>query len=160
VVGDYDSLGRVPEFSPRIDLPVRKDMTDVARAVEEAMARGYRELHVFGAVGGKLDHTVANIQIAGDLADRGARATFYGPENFSVIRDGEMTFPPSSRGRISVFSLSERSEDVTISGLSYELSGAVLTAAIPLGVSNEFVGKPARISVGRGSLLIVWQGQK
>lgn len=159
VVGDYDSLGRTPDFSPRIDLPVRKDLTDMAKAVETAFDRGYREFHIFGAAGGKLDHTVANIQIAGDLAERGAWAVFYGPENFTVIRDGGVSFSPDCRGRISVFSLSERSQGVTISGLSYELTDGELSALTPLGVSNEFTGRPARISVNRGRLLIVWQDQ-
>ena len=59
-------------------------------------------------------------------------------------------------GYVSVFSLSEVSDSVTIKGLKYELEDERLNNAFPLGVSNEFVGKPAYIDVRNGTLLITW----
>jgi len=45
---------------------------------------------------------------------------------------------------------------VSIRGLHYELEMGTLTAGFPLGVSNHFTEKEARISVEQGSLLILW----
>ena len=56
---------------------------------------------------------------------------------------------------ISVFAAGVAS-GVTIDGLKYEISDAVLTNTNPLGVSNEFLGTAARISVLDGTLLITW----
>jgi len=57
---------------------------------------------------------------------------------------------------VSVFSLSDSSENVSIKGLKYEVDGVTLTNVFPLGVSNETTAKKGIISVGSGTLLILW----
>ena len=158
IVGDFDSLGYAPEAENVVRLNVRKDDTDVGYAINLAFARGYRDFHVFGAVGGKLDHTVANIQLAADLAAKGASCTFYGDsERFTVLENGALTLAPKDSGRVSVFSLLPRSEGVSIRGLSYGCDDAAITDRFPIGVSNAFIGNEAEISVKDGRLLIVWE---
>lgn len=156
VVGDFDSLGYDPGYANQVTLQVRKDDTDTAHAMEMAFAEGYRDFVVYGCVGGRLEHSFANIQLADDLTKRGARVLFIGErECFTVIRDGSISFPAEYRGRISVFALTNVCWGVTIRGLSYELENAVLQNTVPLGVSNEFTGSAAQISVETGSLLII-----
>ena len=46
---------------------------------------------------------------------------------------------------------------VTLEGLYYPLHEAVLTSAFPLGVSNQFTGVPASVTVRDGTLLVMWQ---
>ena len=46
----------------------------------------------------------------------------------------------------------------TLTGLKYPLTDATLTSDVPLGVSNEFTGVPAQVSVRSGVLLALWQG--
>lgn len=56
---------------------------------------------------------------------------------------------------MSVFCHGDRAEGVTLTGLSYPLDGADLTGDFPLGVSNRRLeGRPATVSVRRGTLLI------
>jgi thiamine pyrophosphokinase len=57
-----------------------------------------------------------------------------------------------------VFSAGERAEGVTLKGLKYPLEDATLTCDYPLGVSNEFAGGPAEVTVRDGTLLIAWTG--
>ena len=61
---------------------------------------------------------------------------------------------------ISVFAHSDTVRGVTIEGLKYSLSGAELDNGFSLGVSNEFTGVPARVSVKEGTLLIVWESRE
>ena len=157
-VGDFDSRGEAPDAANLITLNVRKDDTDLEHADEVALGMGYRDFVVYGAVGGKLDHTLGNIAVAERIADRGGRAVFYGDESaFTVIRSGSFVLPVRGGGRVSVFSLSELSRGVTIAGLSYEADGIDLPRATTRGVSNAFVGRAARVSVADGALLIVWE---
>ena len=51
----------------------------------------------------------------------------------------------------------EKAEGVSIEGLYYPLQNAVLTSGFPLGVSNQFTGVSARVSVRKGTLLAMWQ---
>lgn len=156
VVGDFDSRGTAPDFPDLVRLNVRKDDTDVGHAIELAMDKGYRDFVIYGAVGGRLDHTVANIQLASLVADRGGSAVFCGEQNLTVIRNAAFSLPLRDSGRVSVFALSEQAYGVQICGLSYELHDGVLTRNVPLGVSNAFVGKQASVSVEDGELLIIW----
>ena len=160
VVGDFDSRGEAPEVENLVRLQVRKDDTDVGHAVELGFARGYRDFVVYGAVGGWLDHTVANVVIAHDVARRGGRALFIGDDcRFAVIHNDTVFFDPRDDGRISVFALGGTAKGVTIRGLSYELTDYDLPCASHLGVSNAFIGQPSRISVGDGDLLIIRQNE-
>jgi len=67
-----------------------------------------------------------------------------------------LTLPDRPGGTlVSVFCHGDRAEGVTLTGLSYPLDGAALAGDFPLGVSNRRLeGRPATVSVRRGTLLI------
>lgn len=156
LLGDFDSLAWMPEFDHIRRVPVEKDDTDMMLAIKEGLARGQREFHLYGGMGGaRSDHTLANLQSLLYLTYHGARGWLYGErERYTAIRDGSVTFPAREQGILSVFCMGADAEDVSISGAQYSLNGAVLTAGFPLGVSNHFIGNPITVSVGKGSLII------
>lgn len=157
IIGDFDSSDKVPEGDNVIRLKPEKDVTDMYAAVEQGIAAGYRDFEIFGATGGRLDHTVANIQLAAFLAEKGIRHTVHGVDcRIVCVRDSAITFDAANSGYISVFAHSDECEGVTIEGLKYVLNGATLTNSFSLGVSNEFIGKESRISVKKGTLLIIY----
>ena len=158
LVGDFDSLGEIPQHDHVIRLKVRKDDTDLEHAVKVAMEYGYTDFIVYGAAGGMPDHTIGNIAVAEMIADKGCKSLFYGPASgFTVIRDGAFRLPVRAEGRVGVFSLREISHGVTIRGLSYEAEDIDLPRATTRGVGNVFIGKKAEVSVRDGTLLIVWE---
>ena len=158
VVGDFDSRKEAPEVENLVCLQVRKDDTDVGHAVELGFERGYTDFVVYGAVGGLLDHTFANVAIAHDIARRGGKALFIGEEySFTALHNSEKEFSYRDGGRISVFALGGTAHGVSIKGLDYEVENFTLHCTDHIGVSNAFIGKPSRLSVADGDLLIVWQ---
>ena len=70
VVGDFDSLGSIPENENVVKHPVKKDDTDTLLAVKIGLEKGYKTFIIYGAIGGRLDHTVATIQTAAFVAER------------------------------------------------------------------------------------------
>ena len=157
VVGDFDSLGEAPDHPNVVMLNVRKDDTDIEHAVKIALDMGHTDFVIYGAVGGKLDHTLGNIAVAEMIANRRGRAIFCGDDSsFTVIKDSSFGFERRDGGRISVLSLSDISRGVTVRGLSYEAEAIDLSRASTLGVSNAFAGREAEISVTDGILLIIW----
>lgn len=156
ILGDFDSLGYVPEGAAVF--PVEKDDTDSMLAVRHGLSLGFRSFTIYGALdGGRLDHTVANLQTLRFLSDHDAIGHMVGKcQSATVIRSAKATFPAQARGIVSVFCMGSDARGVTIRGLKYGLTDGTLTAGHPLGVSNHFLGEKSEISVKNGSLLIIW----
>lgn len=173
LVGDFDSLGRIPEHEHIVLHRPEKDDTDLLLAVIEGLERGYRTFVIYGALGGRLDHTYGNLQILtyiaqhggiGYLIDRGyttEECALIGRENsgnttVTVIKNTTLSFSAEYKGVISVFCAGDCASGVYLKGLKYELTDARLIHSIPLGVSNEFMGAPSSIEVKDGCLIIMW----
>lgn len=157
VIGDFDSIAAIPEHPNVIRLNPIKDETDTLSAIRLGQSRGYDRFAIYGGVGGRTDHTIANLQNLAMLARRGERGWLVGrDEVFTAISDGSIRFAASSRGYLSVFSMTTESTGVYETGLKYRLENYTMSSTYPIGVSNEFTGKPAEISVNEGILLIVY----
>lgn len=158
IVGDFDSLNYEPTGDNVIKHPVRKDETDTILAIDIGFEKGFKRFIIYGCVGGRLDHTYANIQAAAYVTQKGGNAVFIGPDfNFTVIKDNYVKFSDKNKGVISVFALSSTAIKVTEKGLLYELDKEKLSPDYPLGVSNEFIGKESYVSVKDGTICIMWE---
>lgn len=156
IIGDFDSLGRIPQEDHVITLPTVKDVTDTWAAIELGKERGYRRFWLYGCTGGRIDHTLANLQTLAALAEQGMTGVLVDQHQMiTALRNGAMDFTPERTGFLSVFSHTDRCTGVCLKGLKYELEHAELTNRFPLGVSNEFVGTPSRVSVENGTLILV-----
>ena len=161
VVGDFDSLGEVPENENIIKHPVKKDDTDTLLAVKIGLEKGYKTFIIYGAIGGRLDHTIATIQTATFVAENGGIAYIYdGTHTVTAIKNSSIKFSKDAKGYVSIFALSGVAKGVSIKGLLYELNDAEITPYFPVGVSNEFIGKESKISVTDGILTIIFEGNK
>ena len=156
VLGDFDSLGYVPEDAQVY--PVEKDDTDSVLAVRKGLEQGCRRFVLYGALDGpRLDHTVANLQTLLYLAEHGARGYLVGKHHIvTALRNETVVFPAGCTGIFSLFCFGETARGVTLTGLKYPLEDGSLESGFPLGVSNHFTGEPAEVSVKDGSLLILW----
>lgn len=156
VLGDFDSLGYVPENAAVF--PVEKDDTDAMLAVRRGLSLGYEEFLLYGSLDGpRLDHTVANFQTLQYLADRDARGWLIGKNSIvTLIKDSALSFPANFTGTLSVFCMGKDAQGVTLTGLKYPLENGTLSFGFPLGVSNHFIGKAATVAVKNGSLLLIW----
>ena len=157
VIGDFDSLPFAPKHPEVITLKKEKDDTDMRAAVLEGLKAGYETFHIYGGTGGRIEHTIANMQLLAELSSGGKRGFLFGRDYIiTALTNGTLMLPDHISGYVSVFAHSERAEGVWLKGLKYELQDAVLTNSYPLGVSNELIGKEASISVKNGTLLIVF----
>ncbi len=156
-LGDFDSLGAAPD-APNVErVPPEKDDTDMMLAVRRGLALGYGRFAICGGLGGRLDHTLANAQALCFLASQGARGFLVGEGVvLTVVQNNELLIPAGKTGLISVFCMGNLALGVTLQGLKYPLTEAALENTNPIGVSNEFTGQAAKISVREGMLLVLW----
>mgnify|MGYP001286574559 CR=1 FL=1 len=161
LIGDLDSLSDaqvaalVERGSEGRRFPREQDQPDLGLALLLAAERGAAQIDVLGALGGRWDHTLANVamlampELAGSriqlLADR---------QTLFLVRDHAVL--PGIRGdTISLLPLTPTVEGVTTRGLLYPLSDATLRADRARGVSNVLLEPPGSVSVRAGLLLVV-----
>ncbi len=156
ILGDFDSLGYTPAGAAVY--PAEKDDTDAMLAVRKGLELGYEEFWLYGSMDGpRLDHTLANFQLLSYLANRNARGYLIGNDYIATVIQNEIVeFPETATGILSLFCMGCDAKGVTLVNLKYPLTNATITSDFPLGVSNQFTGKAASVSVTEGSLLALW----
>lgn len=166
ILGDFDSVSpqeaeavrqlesRIPDRILR--LPAEKDDTDTLAALKEGLRRGYTDFRIYGGMGGRFEHTLANIQCLLYLKNRGAAGYLVdGDGMMFVLQNEKVSFREGTEGYLSLFSLVEESRGVTIEGMKYPLDRAVVCNDFPIGISNEFTGRAASVTVEDGTVVCV-----
>ena len=155
-LGDFDSLGYVPDGVEVIQHPSHKDKSDLEIAFDYTEEHAFDRVLVYGATGGRLDHTMANLQMAAGFAERGMEVAFIALDYAVCIVVGPQRFelPRVDRGTVSVFSARDKAFGVKEQGMEYPLDVPELTNRTTWGLSNELVGSPASVSVEEGTLYV------
>ena len=160
VVGDFDSYsGELDPDIPMRKLPVEKDDTDTMLAIKHGLGMGMTEFVLLGCLGGRLDHTAANISALQYIRNHGAAGML--ADESTVLRvfgQGDEIKPVMS-GRenyFSVFPFGCEYAVVSAEGVMYPMHYQRLHSAFPLGVSNH-VTDPGNFSmtVHEGTALII-----
>lgn len=177
IIGDFDSLGYIPENADSetageggertdnnrvtdapeiIRLPVEKDDTDMAAACRIAWERGCTALRIYGGSGDRPDHFLANLQLAAAYSRKDGEVRMITPGcTVFAVTDGSICLESGPGVTFSVFCHSDHADGVTIEGdVRYSLKEAQLTNIWALGVSNCMTGTAARITVRSGTLLV------
>lgn len=155
VVSDFDSYHEEIENVEVIRCVPEKDDTDMLLAIQEGIRRGYNEFVIYGGMGGRIEHTFANIQCLKYLCEQRMKAQMISEAcEIRVAHNEVVEYDQRMSGYISVFSLSDCA-CVSIENLKYELDHKILTSSYPLGIDNEFVSKNSKIIVHDGFVLII-----
>ncbi|MBE6536293.1 MAG: thiamine diphosphokinase [Ruminococcaceae bacterium] len=156
LIGDMDSISKIPSEIELIRHPVEKDETDTHLAFLEGWRRGYRKFEIYGGTGGRSDHTFANYCLLLNIKNHGGDARLYSDTEVAyIIKNSTMRVTGKPEKTISVFAFGAECSGVNINGLYYELSDGSLSPDFPLGVSNKFVSDVAEIGVKNGALLVI-----
>ncbi|MBE5803385.1 MAG: thiamine diphosphokinase [Clostridiales bacterium] len=158
VIGDFDSMPfEHVQDCECIRLPVHKDDTDMVVCLEEGRRRGYTVFRVAGCLGGRLDHTISNLQCLYDCALRGENVWMCDGQNMvSVLLPGRHEFPRKEGYKFSLLAYTPKVDGLTLHGTEWELTDATLTNRYPLGVSNEIIAGRAELTFAEGALLALY----
>lgn len=157
LIGDFDSYREpLPDSVETLHFPVEKDDTDSMLALREGLRRGYKEFVLLFALGGRLDHTLANLQALAFLEEFGASGMIIGPrDRVQLLKNGTLDIPRRSAYTFSIFAYSGKAIGVTLKGMQYPLNDAVVTETFPIGLGNHIIEPVGRVSVLDGTLLVV-----
>ena len=158
IIGDFDhGENDAPSCSTAefIRVPSEKDDTDTMLCVKYALEKGADEILIVGGIGGRLDHTFANLQALAYAESRGISAILKNGRNEAFLTNVPIKIARRDGWYLSVFAYDRTCEGITLRGTKYEVENAVLDTNFPLGVSNEITADYAEIDVKKGRLLII-----
>ena len=157
LISDFDSYdGPIDSTIPLLSFSSVKDDTDTMLAIRYALEHGFQRLLLCCALGGRLDHMIANLQSLVYAQKHGLSAVLKSEDTEVItLRNRSILLPRRPGWSLSVFAVDGPCRGVWISGAKYSLQHAELTPSFPLGVSNQWASETAKISVEEGILLIV-----
>lgn len=161
VMGDMDSLnGEIPENVPTERFKPEKDYTDLELALMKSIELNGLNITIIGGIGGRLDHTIANIQLLSQYTNDFDSLTMLDGRNKCFVmnekQNNSMILKAEEDSYFSVFSLSDECTGLTIKNAKYPLADYTLPRTGSLCVSNEFTNeKDAVLSIENGTLLVV-----
>lgn len=161
IVGDFDSGSqedlayykarqiRIETFNPE------KDETDTEIAIKRGVAKGATSITIYGGIGSRLDHSLANVHLLLPLLEEGIKARLMNPNN-TVYLVNDMIHLKGHKGElVSLIPFAGPVHGVTTSHLAYALNQATLKMGSSLGVSNYMISEEAEISVASGILIVI-----
>ena len=173
IIGDFDTFDGmetdVPEADQIIRVPVEKDDTDTMLCIKYGLEHGYDSFLIVGGLGGRLDHTFANLQSLAFLASFGKDVVMKDEETCVMIKSPgvhKLHRGSTAEGgclpyrRFSLFAWSPTVEGLSIGGAKYELENGKLENTFPLGVSNEFIKTDVELSFQSGMMLVIMNHQR
>lgn len=166
IIGDMDSLSpaqRTNYEQQEIKIvrhPTRKDFTDTALALDYALGLCPQNIDIWGALGGRIDHTLANIHLLIKGKEAGIPTRLLDEYGEIFISSDEEQWIHAVGCLVSLIALSPVVEGVTLKGFQYPLSHESLLKSQSRGISNVITASPASIQVLTGNLLVIRYWQK
>ncbi|WP_139489797.1 thiamine diphosphokinase [Brevibacillus dissolubilis] len=163
-VGDFDTIGeagveRLLEAGITLEqFPAAKDATDTEIALETALGYQPTGIKVYGAIGSRMDHTLANLQLLWKAHSQGVWMEIINRQNHVRLLSERFTGCVVERGEYEFFSLIPVSAEVTgitLTGFLYPLQEAVITLGSSLGVSNQLLGERGRVEIKSGAVYLI-----
>ena len=157
VIGDMDSVNveALPEEIEFIKFDPIKDDTDTLLAIKEGINRGYKDFVLLGGLGGRLDHTFANIQCVKYIKRLGGNCVITDNDSFCTLIKNETFVAFPGYKYLSLFCLNNSASGITITGFKYPLTDATISDWFPIGVSNEIVADKGKITVSDGEIFLI-----
>ena len=152
-IGDFDSLQNrqtLENLNIQI-LPERKDVTDTHAAIDYLLSKGYDEIEIYGATGGRLDHFFAVVCLLEKYQD--IKLKVIDQQNcIQLLKPGIHQVKNKGYYYFSLFALNE--SILSIKQAEYTLDHYLLKREDPLCVSNEVKGEYAIIE-NSGNILLI-----
>ncbi|MDR1204390.1 MAG: thiamine diphosphokinase [Peptococcaceae bacterium] len=161
VVGDMDTLGedelrKLREMGSEILVfPKEKDESDTLLALRDAVESGYADIEIWGALGGRFDHSAANVVLLTHPLAAGARVRLLTWNQRIFLPERGEAIAGAPGDLISFFPMGEDVTGIQTRGLQYQPKDGKLKFNYVMGLSNVMLARECAISWAAGILLCV-----
>ena len=158
LIGDLDSFreSRIRPEDVEVSIhPMSKDATDLELAIDYALEQGADEILLLGAVGSRLDQTLANVGLLSRPLLEKVPTRLLGPDWEAFLIWSEGTVEGELGEVVSLIPMTPEVAGITTEGLEYPLRRGRLRTGYTVGISNTLTAPQARIEIKTGLLLVV-----
>lgn len=162
IIGDLDSAdSKVIEYFKSCNVvfekfPAKKNETDTELCIYLAKRLGATNIDFIGALGGRVDHMIANISLLYSVRNMNIIPRIISEsEEMHIAINEEVVIEGNSNDTLSVIPIGGDAKGVTLRGVEYPLDNYNMKYGLPLGISNVMLGDKCYVKVYKGSLLIV-----
>lgn len=161
IVGDLDSIDedvilQYKDQGVRFEkFPPKKDYTDMELAINYAIEFKPNELTIMGAIGSRLDHTMANIYMLVDIMKKGISCRMLNNKNEIRVISDTIEIRCNDDLNVSLIPLTEKVEGICLTGFEYPLDNETLYMGQSRGVSNKLKSLIGNISIKNGLLAVI-----
>ncbi|WP_284139908.1 MULTISPECIES: thiamine diphosphokinase [unclassified Virgibacillus] len=162
-LGDFDSVDKLQKnliekhASNYKAYPDEKDETDLEIALNKAIELNPQKVYLFAVTGGRLDHTLVNVQALYLLLEKGIRGIIVDNLNeLEVTKPGSYTVQENGRyPNISFLPLTNSVTGLTLQGFYYPLKAATISLGSTRCISNKLISNSGTFSYTEGILILV-----
>lgn len=162
-IGDFDSLGGKVKDSFQnhdteiVPFPSDKDYIDMVLGIEEARNRGFDDILILGAFGGKrADMFLGNALALAAFDEKVVMENEW--SRICFLKEGQHLIVNGNVGDyVSLIPLSDVMVTGISDGLKYQLDRLVFKRGETRGISNEFLSGSAVIRIEKGETLVIVQ---
>lgn len=163
IIGDFDSIDKniLSKYINNKEIVIRKlnpekDYTDTHMAIKLSIELNSTDVTILGAIGTRIDHTIANVHILKETLEKGIDCRIVDNRNeIQLINKKAVLEMDKEYKYISLIPLTTKVEEITLRGFKYPLSNATLEVGLSIGVSNEQCDKIAEIDLKSGILIMI-----
>ncbi len=154
VIGDLDSFKKPENVDFEIIQKPDQYANDLEKALQLAQQKQGTHVHILGATGQRMDHSLKNLSVLKQFHDQFQVLRMR--DTFGEIRLLDSPFEEEFAigTTLSLFPLSGTVSGITTSGLKYPLTDEILKNGVRDGSSNEVVETPVCITHKSGDLLL------
>lgn len=163
VVGDMDTISHkeLEDTTEHLNVkviryPREKDFTDTHIALLKALELGYKKIIILAALGGRIDHTLANIMLLAlpEAISADVRIIEKNQEICLIRNKEELKGVPGQI--VSLLPLSKEVKGINTKGLYYEMKKGTMCMGVPIGISNIMTEESATVELEKGLLLAIY----
>lgn len=165
IMGDMDSIQpHVKAYYQEqgcefITVPSEKDETDGQLIIERAIADNHQKIFLFCALGGRMDHTLGNMQILYGACKKGVTAGVISDDTIIYCVNDRMTLNKEECNLVSIIPYEDNTV-LTLTGFRYNVEKFKFEKELPIGLSNYLVEKHGNIVVHSGCAMVIITADK
>lgn len=162
IIGDLDSVDpQIVEYYKEKGVefkkfPEKKDETDSELCIILAEMLGSKEVDLYAALGGRIDHTLANVKLLDYMRRKGITPRIITEDEILyLVHNGSLNVKGNKGDTLSVIPIRGDAAGITLYNLEYPLNNFTMDYAQPIGISNVMLGDECTVEVKNGSAIVV-----